>query len=214
MRTISFAAVRRGFCVGFALAGALVSANAHANWSEFDGGGRVGDYLAKVSEANASGARTEISGVCASACTMKLGARNACVHSDTQLWFHAARNPDGQVNALGTLIMMQEYPHAIRAWASHSGALLSTRFSTMSGAQAIALGVSNCDHDQPSAPAFSPRISAPVAACYAEAQEDLGRSSQVCTRPQSASITASSPRASFTANVSLMSYNVPYHRGR
>ncbi len=123
----------------------LGGAPAALAWGPFDGGGRVGDYLDLVSAANASGARVEIAGVCASACTMKLGARSACIHADAQLWFHAARSPDGRVNALATQIMTQEYPLRIRAWAASSGALRSTEFTTMSGAQAIALGVRDCD---------------------------------------------------------------------
>ena len=215
MRALSLAAVRRVFFVGLTSAGALASASASAYWSEFDGGGRVGDYLALVSEANLSGAKTEISGVCASACTMKLGARNVCIHSDAQLWFHAARNPNGAVNALGTLIMMQEYPNAIRAWAKNSGALVSTRFSTMSGAEAIALGVSNCDRDHANVSAFSPRISTTPAACYGEAQQVHWRTAQVCTRPQTSSYTATATtNVSYRSNISSVSFIFLSHRGR
>ena len=78
---------------------------------------------------------------------MKLGARNVCIRSDAELWFHAARDEDGQINGLATLMMMQEYPHGIRAWASASGALATKTFTTMSGARAIALGVPDCNRD-------------------------------------------------------------------
>jgi hypothetical protein len=111
----------------------------------FDGGGMVGDYLDVVSAADASAERVEIAGVCASACTIKLGAHNACIHADAQLWFHAARSPDGQINGLATQIMMQQYPGRIRAWVASSRALKSLEFKTMSGAQAISLGVRDCD---------------------------------------------------------------------
>ena len=140
----SLATTAKSLGLGFALACALSTTNAQAFGGLFDGGGRVGDYLDYVGAANATGARVEIGGVCASACTMKLGARNACVSSSAQLWFHAARNPDGRVNALATLMMLQN-PAGIRAWARARGALESTALTTMSGAEAISLGVRSCD---------------------------------------------------------------------
>jgi hypothetical protein len=130
---------------GFAAGCALGMPPAHAFVGAFDGGGRVGDYLDFVAAANASGERVEIAGVCASACTMKLGARGACVRGDAQLWFHAARNPDGRVNPLATLMMSQEYPSGVRAWAKARGALASVAMTRMSGLEAIALGVPDCE---------------------------------------------------------------------
>jgi hypothetical protein len=130
---------------GFAAGYAFGISPAHAFVGSFDGGGRVGDYLDFVASANASGERVEIAGVCASACTMKLGARGACVYGDTQLWFHAARNPDGRVNPLATLMMSQEYPSGVRAWAKARGALASVAMTRMSGVEAIALGVPDCE---------------------------------------------------------------------
>lgn len=106
----SLSVVRRVSTFAVALLATLASAPAQAYSGQFDGGGRVGDYLDIVSSANGSGGGMDISGVCASACTMKLGVRGACVHADTQLWFHAARDTDGRVNTLGTLLMIQEYP--------------------------------------------------------------------------------------------------------
>ena len=137
----------RGLGLAFVLASTLCGGPARA-WDSFDGGGVVGDYLAFVDRANASGARVEIAGVCASACTMKLGVRRACIYPDAQLWFHAARNPDGRINALGTLIMWEKYPAGVRSWAANSGALSSAQFTTLSGAQAIALGVRACARAQ------------------------------------------------------------------
>jgi hypothetical protein len=48
---------------------ACIIASAHA--AEFDGGGRIGDYLELVA-AREYTTRIEITGVCASACTIKL----------------------------------------------------------------------------------------------------------------------------------------------
>jgi hypothetical protein len=113
--------------------------------SGFDGGGRVSDYFDQVASADAAGVTIEISGTCASACTMKLGARRVCVHRDAELWFHAAHDANGGFNSLGTRIMMRQYPAGIRAWAARAGALASNDFTTLSGAQAIALGIADCD---------------------------------------------------------------------
>ena len=96
---------------------ACIIANAHA--AEFDGGGRIGDYLELVA-AREDTTRIEIAGVCASACTIKLGAHHACVRADARLLFHAARDADGRVDRLATLMMLHEYPPRIRAWANAS----------------------------------------------------------------------------------------------
>ena len=118
-----------------------------ANSSDFDGGGRVDQYLDFVERANQTGERVEIKGICASACTMKLGARGACVHADAQLWFHAARFEDGSLNDLATRVLLRNYPPRIRAWARGSGAMNSLKFTPMSGREAIALGVPRCGTD-------------------------------------------------------------------
>ena len=123
----------------------LAGSPAQAFVGPFDGGGRIGDYLDFVAAANASGERVEIAGVCASACTVKLGARGACVYSGAQLLFHAARNPDGRVNRLATLMMLQEYPRGVRAWAKARGALAGVATTSMRGIEAIALGVPDCE---------------------------------------------------------------------
>ena len=154
--------------LGFAVVYALAGSSAHAFMGPFDGGGRVGDYLDFVAAANARGERVEIAGVCASACTMKLGARGACVYGDAELWFHAARNPDGRVNPLATLIMLQEYPRGVRAWAKARGALDTTAITAMSGVEAIALGVADCERPAAGRAALSsrPTPGAKAGACF------------------------------------------------
>jgi len=111
----------------------------------FDGGGRIGDYLDMVSAVNASNASIEIEGVCASACTMKLGIKRVCIYPDALLWFHSARSPlTGNADPLANRIMLQEYPLGIRSWVERSGALRSSTLTPMNGAEAIALGVQDC----------------------------------------------------------------------
>ena len=124
--------------------GLLASLGASPAMAQFDGGGRVGDYLDLVAATDSGAGRLEIAGVCASACTLKLGARGACVHADARLLFHAARNADGRIDRLGTLMMLHEYPARVRAWARRRGALESQDFTAMSGQEAIALGVPDC----------------------------------------------------------------------
>ncbi len=127
-----------------AAVGVLVGLGSGPAAAQFDGGGRVGAYLDLVAAHDADGGRIEISGVCASACTMKLGARGACVHRDARLLFHAARDADGRIDRLGTLMMLHEYPAGVRAWARSRHALESQGLTAMSGAEAIALGVPDC----------------------------------------------------------------------
>jgi hypothetical protein len=127
------------------LAACALATPAQAGWSGgFDRGGYVSDYFGQVASANARGETIEISGTCASACTMKLGARRVCVHRDAELWFHAAHNNGGGLNTLGTRIMLRQYPARIRHWVMSHGAVASSNFTTMSGATAIALGVRDC----------------------------------------------------------------------
>jgi hypothetical protein len=147
MRTLTSPQTKasKSLCLSLAIAAALCATPARCYSEPYDGGGLIFDYLARVVSANRTGAKVEISGICASACTMKLGVRHVCIHSDAQLWFHAARNQDGGFSAVGTRLMMSEYPTRVRTWAVKSGALTSNQITMMSGAEAIMLGVANCD---------------------------------------------------------------------
>jgi hypothetical protein len=109
----------------------------------FDGGGNVLDYYGRAQAANSSSQRTVIAGVCASACTMKLGIRNACVAPDATLLFHQA-SYNGFRSELGTRVMLYAYPRAIRHWVLRNGALNSDALTELSGRQAISMGVRAC----------------------------------------------------------------------
>jgi hypothetical protein len=189
----SLAAAAKPLGLGFVVACALAGSSAQAFVGSFDGGGRVGDYLDRVAAANASGERVEIAGVCASACTMKLGARGACVYGDSQLWFHAARNADGRVNPLATLIMLQQYPRGVRAWATARGALTSLAMTRMSGVEAIALGVPDCER----ADTQRATSGAAVKACFGAPDWRVSATpaARICARR--------SPDASASANASF-----------
>ncbi len=109
----------------------------------FDGGGSVVDYYGRAHALNRISRRTVIAGVCASACTMKLGIRNACIEPDAMLLFHQA-SYNGFRSELGTRVMLYAYPQLIRHWVLQSGALNSSSFVSLSGRQAIAMGIRSC----------------------------------------------------------------------
>jgi hypothetical protein len=129
---------------GYSQASASVSSASRNHASgHFDGGGNVFSYYGRAHAAGYSSHRTVISGVCASACTMKLGIRNACVERDATLMFHQA-SYDGRRSELATRMMLYSYPSRIRQWVLRSGALNSSSLTTLSGSQAIALGMRPC----------------------------------------------------------------------
>jgi len=109
----------------------------------FDGGGNVFAYFGRAHEANFSRRRTAIAGVCASACTMKLGIRNVCIAPDATLLFHQA-SYNGVRSEIGTRMMLFSYPSRIRHWVLRTGALNSSSLTALSGRQAIAMGVRPC----------------------------------------------------------------------
>ena len=95
-----------------------------------DHGGRIGDYLAKYQALRLSGERVAIDGICASACTMILGAlpRNRiCVTSRAVLGFHAPIVADQYGRNYHsreiTRAINATYPPAVRAWIKHNGGL-------------------------------------------------------------------------------------------
>ncbi len=112
-------------------------------YQPFDGGGNVFAYYSHAHEANFSPVRTVIAGVCASACTMKLGIRNVCVRPDATLLFHQA-SYNGIRSELGTRLMLSSYPSCIRRWVLRTGALDSSFPTALSGRQAIAMGLPPC----------------------------------------------------------------------
>lgn len=113
---------------------------------QFDQGGSVLDYYESTHAVDYRAHRTVISGVCASACTMKLGMRNACIEPEATLLFHQASS-NGVRSELGTRVMLYAYPQRIQQWALRSGALSSSNLTALSGQEAIAMGVQSCRTD-------------------------------------------------------------------
>ena len=105
----------------------------------FDGGGNVFSYYGRAHNSHG----TQIAGVCASACTMKLASRNACVDRNATFLFHQA-SYDGVRSELATRMMLYSYPARIRHWVLRHGALNSSALTALSGRQAISMGMHAC----------------------------------------------------------------------
>ena len=90
-----------------------------------DRGGRIGTYVDKYQGLRTSGEAVIIDGLCASACTIVLGAvphDKICVTSHATLGFHAAwdfgANGRAITNPEATQMLYSMYPSAVRHWIS------------------------------------------------------------------------------------------------
>lgn len=95
-----------------------------------DRGGRIGTYLDKYQELRGSTETVAIDGLCASACTIVLGALppdRICVTSRANLGFHAAwdvgARGEAVTNAEATRMLYSMYPAKIRRWIAQRGGL-------------------------------------------------------------------------------------------
>ena len=95
-----------------------------------DRGGRIGTYVDKYQGLRNSGEAVIIDGLCASACTIVLGAiprDRICVTSHANLGFHAAwdfgSNGRAVTNPEATQMLYSMYPSAIRRWIASRGGL-------------------------------------------------------------------------------------------
>lgn len=95
-----------------------------------DRGGRIGTYVDKYQGLKTSGESVIIDGLCASACTIVLGAvphDRICVTSHANLGFHAAWDfgPGGRAvtNPEATRMLFSMYPSAVRHWIAKRGGL-------------------------------------------------------------------------------------------
>jgi hypothetical protein len=95
-----------------------------------DRGGRIGTYVDKYQDLRSSGEAVIIDGLCASACTIVLGAiphDKICVTSHATLGFHAAwdfgANGRAITNAEATQMLYSMYPSAVRHWIARRGGL-------------------------------------------------------------------------------------------
>jgi hypothetical protein len=95
-----------------------------------DRGGRIGTYVDKYQGLRSSGETVIIDGLCASACTIVLGAVShdkICVTSHASLGFHAAwdfgANGRAITNPEATQMLYSMYPSAVRRWIAQRGGL-------------------------------------------------------------------------------------------
>jgi hypothetical protein len=95
-----------------------------------DRGGRIGAYVDKYQGLRSSGETVIIDGLCASACTIILGAvphDKICVTSHANLGFHAAWDfgANGRVvtNPEATQMLYSMYPSQVRRWIAQRGGL-------------------------------------------------------------------------------------------
>ncbi|MCO5131753.1 MAG: hypothetical protein M9932_14515 [Xanthobacteraceae bacterium] len=95
-----------------------------------DRGGRIGTYVDKYESLRSSGEQVMIDGLCASACTIILGAVPAnriCVTPRAALGFHAAWDVGGDgrpvTNREATRMLYALYPTRVRRWIARHGGL-------------------------------------------------------------------------------------------
>ncbi|CCE12254.1 conserved exported hypothetical protein [Bradyrhizobium sp. STM 3843] len=95
-----------------------------------DRGGRIGTYVDRYQGLRSSGEYVIIDGLCASACTIVLGAiphDRICVTSHANLGFHAAwdfgANGRAVTNPEATQMLYSMYPSPIRRWIAQRGGL-------------------------------------------------------------------------------------------
>ena len=110
-----------------------------------DRGGRIGTYVDKYQGLRTSGETVIIDGLCASACTIVLGAISPdkiCVTSHAELGFHAAwdfgANGRAVTNTEATHMLYSMYPSPVKRWISARGGL-TPRMIFLRGKQLQAL---------------------------------------------------------------------------
>jgi hypothetical protein len=110
-----------------------------------DRGGRIGTYVDRYQGLRTSGETVIIDGLCASACTIVLGAvphDRICVTSHANLGFHAAwdygTNGRAVTNPEATHMLYSMYPSPIRRWIAARGGL-TPRMLFLRGKQLQAL---------------------------------------------------------------------------
>jgi hypothetical protein len=95
-----------------------------------DRGGRIGTYITKFQHLRSSGESVVIDGLCASACTMVLGALphdKICVTPHATLGFHAAYdlaiNGRAITDPEATMMLYSMYPMPVQRWIKARGGL-------------------------------------------------------------------------------------------
>jgi hypothetical protein len=119
----------RGLLAAVLLLAGFATSRAEIRIAE-DRGGRIGTYVDRYQGLRSSGENVIIDGLCASACTIVLGAvahDKICVTSNANLAFHAAwdfgSNGRAVTNPEATQMLYSMYPTPVRRWISQRGGL-------------------------------------------------------------------------------------------
>jgi hypothetical protein len=116
------------------IAGVLMLAGVNSSYAAIriadDRGGKIGTYIDRYQGLVSSGETVIIDGLCASACTMVLGAvprERICVTSQAVLGFLAAWDSDANGRAVtnpgATQMLYSLYPSSVRRWIAARGGL-------------------------------------------------------------------------------------------
>ena len=115
-----------------------------------DRGGPVVTYIDHVAQLSKSGAEVRIEGLCLSACTLYLGAKNICIGEEAKLGFHGPASafggfplPKPEFERL-TKQMARHYPKPLRDWFMSTARYELTDYYVVTGAEAIRMGVKRC----------------------------------------------------------------------
>jgi hypothetical protein len=110
-----------------------------------DVGGLVSDYEAQTEQYRRENREVRLH-ECRSACTLALSLPNVCVYPDAQVKFHQAYNAITREADLGiSAKLFASYPAAVQARLGY----LTREYRILSGRELIALGMRNCDGDNP-----------------------------------------------------------------
>ncbi|MBN8960115.1 MAG: hypothetical protein J0H71_03210 [Rhizobiales bacterium] len=121
--------IATGLLAAVVLLAGIAASHAAVRIAE-DRGGRIGTYVDKYESLRSSGEQVVIDGLCASACTIILGAvpsNRICVTSRAALGFHAAwdvgANGRAVTNREATRMLYAMYPMRVQRWIARHGGL-------------------------------------------------------------------------------------------
>ncbi len=110
-----------------------------------DVGGLVSDYEAQTEQYRRENREVRLH-ECRSACTLALSLPNVCVYPDSQIKFHQAYNAITRETDLGiSAKLFASYPTSIQQRLGY----LTREYRVLRGSELIALGMRNCNGDNP-----------------------------------------------------------------
>ena len=128
-----------------------------------DVGGLVSDYEAQTEQYRRENREVRLH-ECRSACTLALSLPNVCVYPDSQVKFHQAYNAiTREVDLDISSKLFASYPAAVQARLGY----LTREYRVLSGRELIALGMRNCEGDNPVLIASRRQRQAPTAVASA-----------------------------------------------